>query len=54
MRVGEDGVSVRQDVDGNRYRFFELEPGDGYRYAVCAQNAPELIPRIEWVDLNTL
>ena len=54
VRVGEDGVSVRQDVDGNSYRFFELDPGDGYRYAVCAQNAPELTPRIEWVDLNTL
>ena len=25
VRVGEDGVSVRQDVDGNRYRFFELD-----------------------------
>ena len=54
VSVGEEGVSVRQDVDGSRYRFFEPEPGDGYRYAVCAQNAPELTPRIEWVDLNLI
>ena len=54
VNIGEQGVSVRQDVDGNRYRFFEPEPGDGYRYAVCAQNAPELTPQIEWVDLSKL
>ena len=54
VSVGEEGVSVRQDVDSNSYRFFELDPGDGYRYAVCAQNAPELTPEIEWVDLSTI
>ena len=52
--LGEEGVTVRQDVDANRYRFFEPEPGDGYRYAVCVQNAPPLTPEIEWVDLNTI
>ena len=54
VSVTEEGVSVRQDVDGNRYDFFEPEPGDGYRYAVCVQNAPALTPRIEWVDLSTI
>ena len=54
VSVGEEGVSVRQDVDGNQYRFFEPDPGDGYRYAVCVQNAPELTPEIEWVDLRTI
>ena len=52
--LGEEGVTVRQDVDANRYSFYELEPGDGYRYAVCVQNAPPLTPEIEWVDLDTI
>ena len=54
ISIGEGGVTVRQSVDANRYSFFEPEPGDGYRYAVCAQNAPALSPEIEWVDLTTI
>ena len=54
VSIGEGGVTVRQSVDANRYSFFELEPGDGYQYAVCAQNAGEFTPEIEWVDLSSI
>ncbi len=45
-------VTVRQDVDQNDYRFYEVENGDEYRYAVCEQNGDDEPPAIEWVDLE--
>lgn len=52
--VGGGCVTVSQAVDDHSYRFFELETGDEYQYAVCEQNGPGLPPEIVWVDLETL
>ena len=52
--VDGDRVTIRQDVDNNDYRFFELETGDEYQYAVCEQNGEDTPPELEWVDLETL
>ena len=49
--VDGDAVTIRQDVDKNEYRFFELDPADEYQYAVCEQNGDNAPPEIEWVDL---
>ena len=37
-------VTVRQQVDGACYRFFERHPGDGYAYAVCVRLPDEHAP----------
>ena len=50
--LGGDKITIRQDVDKNSYRFFELDPADEYQYAVCEQNGPDEPPEIEWVDLE--
>ena len=47
-----DRITIRQDVDKNEYRFFELDPADEYQYAVCEQNGPDEPPTVEWVDLE--
>ena len=47
-----DRITIRQDVDKNEYRFFELDPADEYQYAVCEQNGPDEQPTVEWVDLE--
>ncbi len=52
MDLSGKAVTVRQDVDQNDYRFFELENGDEYRYAVCEQNGDDAPPEIVWVDLE--
>ena len=50
--LGDEAVTIRQNVDGNSYRFFELATGDEYRYAVCEQNGDGAPPTVEWVDLE--
>ncbi len=47
-----DRITVRQDVDKNNYRFFELDPADEYQYAVCEQDGSDEPPTVEWVDLE--
>ena len=52
INLDGDRITIRQDVDKNEYRFFELDPADEYQYAVCEQNGPDEPPAIEWVDLE--
>ena len=52
--IDGEAVTIRQDVDQNSYRFFELTTGDEYQYAVCEQNGDDMPPEIEWVDLEKL
>ena len=54
MDIDGETITIRQDVDSNEYRFFELATGDEYQYAVCEQNGLDMPPEIEWVDLETL
>lgn len=52
INLDGDRITVKQDVDSNDYRFFELDPADEYQYAVCEQNGPDEPPTVEWVDLE--
>ena len=52
INLDGDRITIRQDVDKNEYRFFELDPADEYQYAVCEQNGPDEPPTVEWVDLE--
>lgn len=55
VSVGADGVNVRQTVDAARYRFFEKDPRDGYRYACCVRlpaDTQETAPVWETVALE--
>ena len=52
INLDGDRITIRQDVDKNSYRFFELDPADEYQYAVCEQNGPDEPPTVEWVDLE--
>lgn len=38
--MGENGISVRQNVDSRHYYFKEFFLNDGFKYAVCIADKP--------------
>ena len=48
-----DGVTVSGTPDSDMYRFFERDPLDGYRYAVCVRSGKEELRKedVKWEDV---
>jgi len=48
IRINGEEVYVSQQLDHRRYYFYEFDPKDGYKYALCSADKP--VGRIEMIN----